>query len=718
MQKFLLFLFCFSLLHCTAKSSYLTFEQTDIEYINPKPGSNYATPQHSLTIRPGKMLQKNQLNMAKFKLSGSVSGEINFNKKLALDNRSIIIEPQQKFKFGETVSVWIDDLHVNDELISVGYDFRIVNKPYKFNDTHGSYKIPEPPKLTAIKDSVKITSIDSVPVINYEIIDEEKLAPGNYFFPPITVWSPPKNRKYNNSIFITDNYGQPLYWEGFKTDSNSVIITDFKLQHNGQLSYFDLKLNKYYILNSKMEIVDSAVIQNTPYTDFHGLQILPNGNRTLMSYPKRKIDMSEYNTGGPDSILYTGAMVQEQDANGNVLFEWWSFVEIDPMQTTPARYDPAKDSTLDGIHINSIEKVADGYLLSLRNIDEIVKISRKTGEIMWRCGLPPNNEFEFISEVSGEPAHFSGQHDVRLLDNGRISLFDNGVYIEAPEDYSRGCEYEIDIKNKKMTLVEVFVPEERDIWGRFMGNMQTLPNGSKIVGWGTGTPNLSEFAPDGSLVSNISFNGVCYRAFKFEMQPELLVPEYDNVNISVKRPVFKKDFSVFIRNNTKDTLILNNFNFRNTNYFEVKNKNVRIEPHSSSPVEITFDYRGDTTENVFINEVLTVAHYGEKIIGTQIGISAKVLTSIQNISEIETLKIQPNPVRENAELKLFLNNTANLDIDLYDLNGEHLKTIENTLLTKGMQNIEINTTGLKNGVYLLKITGKKGQNVLKFIVNK
>jgi len=66
----------------------------------------------------------------------------------------------------------------------------------------------------------------------------------------------------------------------------------------------------------------------------------------------------------------------------------------------------------------------DGNLLiSSRHLDEITKINRTTGSIIWRLG-GKNNQFAFPNDSLG----FSHQHAIRRIGNENILLFDNGNF--------------------------------------------------------------------------------------------------------------------------------------------------------------------------------------------------------------------------------------------------------------------------------------------------
>ena len=68
------------------------------------------------------------------------------------------------------------------------------------------------------------------------------------------------------------------------------------------------------------------------------------------------------------------------------------------------------------------------------------------------------------------------------LPNGNISLFDNGT--QHTPQYSRGVEYRLDEQAKTATMVWDYrhVP---DYYVSIQGGLQTLPNGNRVLGWGS-----------------------------------------------------------------------------------------------------------------------------------------------------------------------------------------------------------------------------------------
>jgi hypothetical protein len=105
-----------------------------------------------------------------------------------------------------------------------------------------------------------------------------------------------------------------------------------------------------------------------------------------------------------------------------------------------------------------------------------------------------------------------------VLPDGHLTMFDNGNF-RVPQ-FSRAVEYAIDETSRTATLVWQYRLTP-DVFGVAFGSVQRLPNGNTLIGWGATRPSCTEIAPDGQIVSRMSFDsGVAtYRAFRFEWPP-------------------------------------------------------------------------------------------------------------------------------------------------------------------------------------------------------
>jgi hypothetical protein len=202
-----------------------------------------------------------------------------------------------------------------------------------------------------------------------------------------------------------------------------------------------------------------------------------------------------------------GGVVQELALpSGRVLFEWRSLDHV-AVDETHATYT---GHPLDYFHVNSIDLTIDGSLLvSARNTWGVYKVSRKTGEVLWRLG-GRRSDFEMRKGTV-----FAWQHDARHHGNGLISIFDDGAAPQV-EPQSRVLVIRLDGKRDRATLVRKYTHSPGRIVTKFMGNAQVLGNGNVVVGWGS-EPFVTEFASDGSIVLDLKLphGGQNYRAFRF-----------------------------------------------------------------------------------------------------------------------------------------------------------------------------------------------------------
>ena len=218
----------------------------------------------------------------------------------------------------------------------------------------------------------------------------------------------------------------------------------------------------------------------------HDVDILPNGHILVLTGESRPVDMSQYFTfGRPDAVL-SSAVIQEIDANKNIIFQWRALDHL-PISDSLADVDIA---AVDLNHVNTValDPLDNNFLISLRTLCQLVKISRTTGEVIWRLG-GKHSDFTFIGEhPENAPYYFIGQHQMHRLINGNLLFFDNGTIqmvgtnTPTPRTYSRAVEYHLDETNMTATLVweyrhspDIFTPSE--------GSVQRFRNGNTLVGW-------------------------------------------------------------------------------------------------------------------------------------------------------------------------------------------------------------------------------------------
>jgi len=343
--------------------------------------------------------------------------------------------------------------------------------------------------------------------------------PGNIL---LATWDRNTPHIYDNYLFVLDNLGNIL---NAKRVNGAPF--DFQQQPNGQFSYAEgsyagiaptaAEPLTHYLLDTNLTVVDSFQMKHGYQTDFHEFLLEPNGHAVMMSYHMTTFDMRPIVPGGKPNCQLILNIIQEQDAAKNPVLEWRNIDHI-PITDTDLNLTDARInySTLNGFDLDN-----DGHLLaSFRNHSEIMKISRTTGEVLWRWGSP-RTQFTFVGEhAENAPYYFSRQHDIRRLPNGNVTIFDNGD-LHSPS-YSRSVEYQLDEVNRVATMVSEHRYPTGNIFTAAAGSAQPLPGGGWFSDYGIlfgASPvkrQVIESRADGTSDLELSLpnNVIAYRARK------------------------------------------------------------------------------------------------------------------------------------------------------------------------------------------------------------
>lgn len=308
-------------------------------------------------------------------------------------------------------------------------------------------------------------------------------APGAiYIAPNSRVQSPP----FAPSLMVVGADGKPL---------NSRFIPeygfDFRILADGRMGYSVFQSagsgaresSSIFIVDTSLQLVDTLFGANEYNIAMHSFDILPNGNRLMIMQENVTVDMSALVPGGNPAASVQQMLIQELDVDGNILFQWRS---LDHFPVTVS-YEDLTAPSIRYFHLNSIVVDTDGhFLISARHASTVAKIHRKTGKVLWILG-GKLNQFTFSKDPSipDEPL-FSYQHDVNRIGNGNITMFDNGS--QRTPQWSRVAEYQIDEANKTCKLVWQY-RKTPDVYAGVQGAVQTLPNGNKLISWGSALQN-------------------------------------------------------------------------------------------------------------------------------------------------------------------------------------------------------------------------------------
>ena len=279
----------------------------------------------------------------------------------------------------------------------------------------------------------------------------------------------------------------------------------------------------YTILDEDFEVVADGVRTVAPLTrhNRHDFQILEDGNYLLMAYEPALRDFSDIDLpylDGADvsSVDVRDAAVQIVTPGGHAVFTWNSWGNMAIEDCVQHRFpvtlstDPDMRSPDGGYaHINGMH-VVDGVLVaSMRGCSKVLGIDVKPGvtrgDVLWRMGRTNLSDAEwaardigprpldFINDPEGE---FCGQHTARILPNGNVFLFDNGVVCvidpwtfeelgrEGTTSAARWSTRWTSRTTKRSSCATTPCGASGDHLGYANGNVDVLDNGDWLVSWG------------------------------------------------------------------------------------------------------------------------------------------------------------------------------------------------------------------------------------------
>jgi len=340
-------------------------------------------------------------------------------------------------------------------------------------------------------------------------------------------------------VIILDSSGEELFSEVWPMQGN-----DFKVNDNNKITFYDLETNGWMVMDSLKNIVDSVYCVNGYVADPHDFLALENGHYIMFAYDLQPYAMDTVVEGGDPEAIVEGLVIQEVDADHNLVFEWKSW---DHFHITDNQYLPLNLPILTFIHANAIDVDYDGHLLlSSRNLDEITKINRTTGEIIWRWG-GTQSDIAFVNDYP-----FTYQHSISSLGDNRYLLFDNGNYSSlytGVDNVSRAVEYELDPINMTATKVWEFVHPD-SLFCPTQSSVQRLPNGNTLIDFGNLSLSnlgaiLTEVTPENEIVFQLEYDfGISlYRVKKtdwFFYEPEMVgIEENISLEFSSTRNLLK-----------------------------------------------------------------------------------------------------------------------------------------------------------------------------------
>ena len=302
-----------------------------------------------------------------------------------------------------------------------------------------------------------------------------------------------KSRAYEGYTLFTPMY-QNIAW---LIDMNGRVVHNWqmknppgvygKLLDNGNLMWMDRGPEA----NEDLEAGASAMIEVDwdgnevwRYNDNglnHDFTCLSNGNIMVMRFVelpedigkkviKKKVTVSLSSSSSSYNKIWSNN-IQEISRDGKVIWEWNHWEHFDPEKDPECPLSNRNDYG----YTNSLDVFPNGdILISIRHLNTIARISRKTGEVIWRWG----------------PEQLLGhQHCVSVLDNGNIMVFDNGLHRYPPnftdERFRKVGEAEfsriVEVNPENGEIVWEYSDPTGNFYTPICGSAERLPNGNTLI---------------------------------------------------------------------------------------------------------------------------------------------------------------------------------------------------------------------------------------------
>lgn len=696
-------------------------------YVSPVPGSSRVSPLNNVAIRPGPVLDAASLDGAALEVSGSRSGARGGRLRLSADGRTILFDPHEPWALGETVRVRLRPgvrTAAGSRLPELEFEFAVTPRdpgalrarPSLAVTLPGAAEWPRAPRSArpaAASVSPCDTLLPGFPGASLAAVDGP--SGDAWFLAPWVIGD-----QSRADLLILDDLGKPLYQRTFWS---RWLPVDFKRQPNGLLTFYMNDVHdsfQFYAMDSAYAIVDSFATGNGYVTDLHELQLLPNGHALMMSYDPQPVGMDTVVAGGdPNAIVY-GLVVQELDGDKNVIFQWRSW---DHFQITDGAVSPQATltgPTVDYVHGNSIHVCPDGHLvISSRHMNEITKIDRQTGDVIWRLGPhAANNQFTFPNDTRG----FSHQHDARQLPNGNLVLFDNGNYLDPL--YSRALEYELDEVNRVATLVWEH-RDAPDVYGGFMGNAQRHEDGSTTVGWGGsfGPRKATAVHADGRVAAQVimDVNVMNYRTFRFPWRTSRFVAEVDSLDLTAPAGGHGLPAPVRVWNRWDRPVDIACLRTATPDFAAALASGelpVTLAPGETTTVHVT--YTAGSPDTV-LSRLYVVQMSDSEMVAQSVVLRGRVDATLDvgpgaDAGGRVASHAYPNPLRASTRIEFTVPGEGRVELDVFDVGGRHVAALSDGWRAAGRHAVEWTATGHPAGLYFYRLRARGGTLVRKLVV--
>ncbi|HEY4996784.1 MAG TPA: arylsulfotransferase family protein, partial [Solirubrobacteraceae bacterium] len=455
--------------------------------ISPLPGTPTAMPRTQISF-----LGAAATSLSRVQVVGSRSGRHSGHLRSYSSALGASFQPSKPFLANEHVSVHAT-LRVGKRTVQLATHFKVASP--------ASVPLSEFP--TAPGTPADIQSFHSLPEMHPPTVIVHQ--PASAASAPGYLLAAPFLGPGQHGPMIFDNAGNLVWFRALSGTEDAADLRTQVFDGKNELTWWQghtialgYGLGEDVIANANYKTVAVVRAGNGLQADEHEFNLTPQGAAFVLAYSPVHANLTS--AGGPAAGVAVEGVIQEIDIHtGLVMWEWHSLGHVDPAESY-SKLPAVASAPYDYFHINSLVADHEGNLLiSARNTWGLYELDGRSGAIRWRLG-GKRSSFKLGAGVA-----FAYQHNATWLSKDEISLFDDeGAPPVAPP--SRGELIKLDTKARTATLAAQLVRSIGPLATGSQGDVQALPGGGSMVGWG-GLPNLTEFDAHGQIIFDAQLPG-------------------------------------------------------------------------------------------------------------------------------------------------------------------------------------------------------------------
>jgi Arylsulfotransferase (ASST) len=464
--------------------------------VYPIPGAQVASPQTQITFRGLPIRQVGQIVV-----TGSRSGTHAGRFYADSDGHGGSFFPDKPFTAGEEVTV---KTHLNILGVKHGtFHFEVAKPAGAIPDD------PQPPAQRQPGDVLQFRSRPDLTPVAIELTRESNdTAPGDIFLAP-------QVGPLESGPMILSSDGELLFFQPVRAPDFAANFQAQRYRGKPVLTWWEgytgagVGVGEDVIENSAYVPIALVKAGNGLSADLHEFTITPDNTALITAY--YPVYWNASSVHGPTNEIVLDSVVQEIDiATGLVLFQWDSLDHV-PLNDTYEALPTNAGNPFDYFHVNSVETDGpDKLLISARNTWAAYEVAKDNGDVLWTLGGKKS------TFAMGSGTSFAFQHDVDApgLSDPVVTLFDDGAGPPQVHTQSRAITLRLNFADKSATLLGQYV-HDPPLLSSFEGNVQSLSNGDKFVGWGQ-QAYFSEFNAKGQMIFDARFvdGNDSYRAYR------------------------------------------------------------------------------------------------------------------------------------------------------------------------------------------------------------